>query len=129
MWADRITVRKRLGCSPYFALTGTHPVLPFDIMQATWLMQIPRHILSTTELIGLRARALALHTDRVKDIMETINEKKRKERKKIKNIKHNQQEFYGYFFNFYKLNKNNIKNFKLKNFTVIFFTKTDYLIF
>ncbi|KAJ3978266.1 hypothetical protein F5890DRAFT_1381397, partial [Lentinula detonsa] len=58
MWADRVTVRKRLGCSPYFALTGAHPVLPFDIMQATWLMQIPGHILSTTELIGLRARAL-----------------------------------------------------------------------
>ena len=79
MWADRITVRKRLGCSPYFALTGAHPVLPFDIMQATWLMQIPGHILSTTELIGLRARALALHADRVKDIMERIDEKKRKD--------------------------------------------------
>lgn len=79
MWADRITVRKRLGCSPYFALTGAHPVLPFDIMQATWLMQIPGHTLSTTELIGLRARALALHSDRVKEIMDKIDDKKRKD--------------------------------------------------
>jgi hypothetical protein len=79
MWADRITVRKRLGCSPFFALTGAHPVLPFDIMQATWLMQIPGHVLSTTELIGLRARALALHSDRVKEIMELIDEKKQKD--------------------------------------------------
>jgi hypothetical protein len=23
-WAERITVRKRMGCSPYFAATGTH---------------------------------------------------------------------------------------------------------
>ncbi|KAF8829978.1 hypothetical protein HHX47_DHR2000155 [Lentinula edodes] len=79
MWADRITVRKRLGCSPFFALTGAHPVLPFDIMQATWLMQIPGHVLSTTELIGLRARALALHTEQVKEIMSRIDQKKQKD--------------------------------------------------
>src|SRR6266545_866418 len=24
-WADRITVHKRMGCSPYFAITGMHP--------------------------------------------------------------------------------------------------------
>jgi hypothetical protein len=78
MWADRITVRKRFGCSPFFALTGAHPVLPFDIMQATWLMQIPGHILSTTELIGLRARALALHSEHVKDIMNSIDAEKRR---------------------------------------------------
>jgi len=27
-WVDRITIRRRMGCSPYFAVTGTHPLLP-----------------------------------------------------------------------------------------------------
>jgi hypothetical protein len=26
-WAERVTVRRRMGCSPYFAVTGTHPLL------------------------------------------------------------------------------------------------------
>ena len=33
-WADRVTVRKRMGCSPYFAVTGSHPILPFDLVAA-----------------------------------------------------------------------------------------------
>ena len=52
MWADRITVRKRLGCSPYFITTGAHPTLPLDIVQATWLIDLPNGKLSTAELIG-----------------------------------------------------------------------------
>jgi len=31
-WAERVTARKRMGCSPYFAATGTHPLIPLDIM-------------------------------------------------------------------------------------------------
>jgi hypothetical protein len=57
-WADRITVRKRMGCSPYFAVTGTHPLLPFDITEATYLRPPPDSILSTTDLISRRAIAL-----------------------------------------------------------------------
>jgi hypothetical protein len=57
-WADRITVRKRMGCSPYFAATGTHPLLPFDITEATYLRPPPTSILSTTDLIARRAIAL-----------------------------------------------------------------------
>ncbi len=38
LWADRITTRRCMGVSPYFAVTGTHPILPFDIAEATYLM-------------------------------------------------------------------------------------------
>ena len=24
-WADHVTICQRMGCSPYFAVTGTHP--------------------------------------------------------------------------------------------------------
>ena len=57
-WADRVTIRRRMGCSPYFAVTGTHPLLPFDISEATYLLPPPESILSTTDLIARRAVAL-----------------------------------------------------------------------
>ena len=57
-WADRITVRKRMGCSPYFAVTGTHPLLPFDITEASYLLPPPDSVLSTTDMIARRALAL-----------------------------------------------------------------------
>jgi Integrase zinc binding domain/RNase H-like domain found in reverse transcriptase len=57
-WADRITIRRRMGCSPYFAVTGTHPILPLDIAEATYLVPPPTSILSTTDLIASRAIAL-----------------------------------------------------------------------
>jgi len=57
-WADCVTVRRRMGCSPYFAVTGTHPILPFDITEASYLLPPPDSILSTTDLIARRAIAL-----------------------------------------------------------------------
>ena len=57
-WAERVTVRRRMGCSPYFATTGTHPLLPFDISEANYLLPPPDSVLSTTELITRRAIAL-----------------------------------------------------------------------
>ena len=58
MWADRVTVRRCMGCSPYFAVTGTHPLLPLDITEATYLLPPPNAPLSTTDLIATRAVAL-----------------------------------------------------------------------
>ena len=47
-----------MGCSPYFATTGTHPLLPFDIAEANYLLPPPESTLSTTDLITPRAIAL-----------------------------------------------------------------------
>ena len=57
-WAERVTVRRRMGCSPYFATTGAHPLLPFDIAEANYLLPPPDGILSSTDLIARRAVAL-----------------------------------------------------------------------
>ncbi|KNZ79774.1 hypothetical protein J132_08716, partial [Termitomyces sp. J132] len=54
-WSERVTVRKRMGCSPYYATTGTHPLLPADIVEATYLQPPPNSLLSTTDLIARRA--------------------------------------------------------------------------
>jgi hypothetical protein len=47
-----------MGCSPYFAATGTHPILPLDIVEATYLLPPPTDVMSTTDLIAIRAIAL-----------------------------------------------------------------------
>src|SRR5215469_6369759 len=57
-WAERVTVRKRMGCSPYFAATGTEPILPLDIAEATYLQPPPKFPLTSTDLITRWAIAL-----------------------------------------------------------------------
>lgn len=57
-WSERITTRKRMGCSPYFAATGTHPLIPLDIVEATYLLPAPQDVMTTTDLIAQRAIAL-----------------------------------------------------------------------
>jgi hypothetical protein len=51
-WAERVTIRRTLGVSPYFAVTGTHPLLPLDIIKASYLLPPPDSHLTTTELIA-----------------------------------------------------------------------------
>lgn len=77
LWADRVTIRKGFGCSPFFLVTGAHPVLPFDIVEATWLVQLPDRVLTTEELIGFRARALAKHRNAVEDMRARVSKNKR----------------------------------------------------
>jgi hypothetical protein len=76
VWADRITTRRGLGCSPYFAVTGSHPTVPLDIVEATWLVDYPGEIISTAELVGLRARALAKHRQHVEEMRERVDAEK-----------------------------------------------------
>jgi hypothetical protein len=67
-------------------------VLPFDIAEATWLVKLPDRVLSTEELIGFRARALAKHRDTVEEMRARVSLAKRKairefERKHAASIK------------------------------------------
>jgi hypothetical protein len=77
LWADRITIRKYFGCSPFFMTTGAHPILPLDIQEATWLVELPGRILSTAELIGFRAKALAKHRTHMEEMRIRVDSRKR----------------------------------------------------
>ena len=57
-WSERVTPRRRMGCSPYFAATGTQPLLPFNIIEANYLAPPPNSLLSTIDLIVRRAITL-----------------------------------------------------------------------
>jgi hypothetical protein len=76
LWADRISIRKRLGCSPFFMVTGAHPTLPLDVTEATWLVELPDRVLTDDELIGYRARALAKHKTHVDEMRARVSRDK-----------------------------------------------------
>jgi hypothetical protein len=71
-WAERVTIRKRMGCSPYFAVTGSHPLIPLDISEATYLQPPPNSILSSTDLIARRAIALQKRSEDVNKLYSNV---------------------------------------------------------
>ena len=72
LWADRITVRRRMGCSPYYAVTGTHPIMPLDIAEATYLLPTANKMISTTELITQRAIALQKRPEQISRLRSKV---------------------------------------------------------
>jgi hypothetical protein len=57
-WAERVTIQKSTGYSPYYIAHGVEPLLPFDLAEATYLARPLGNIVSTTDLIAYRARML-----------------------------------------------------------------------
>lgn len=78
LWADRISIRKRIGYSPYFMVTGLHPILPLDAAEATWLARAPERVMTNEEMIGSKARALAKHRVHVRQMRTRIDQEKKK---------------------------------------------------
>ncbi|GJE97287.1 polyprotein [Phanerochaete sordida] len=57
-FADRVTIRRQTGFSPYYLLHGTHPALPFDLTEATFLVDGFKRGMSSVDLLALRLRQL-----------------------------------------------------------------------
>ncbi|KIJ13603.1 hypothetical protein PAXINDRAFT_25111, partial [Paxillus involutus ATCC 200175] len=58
-WAERVTIGKSTGLSPYFMVHGVELLFPFDLAEATYLVPLPdADPFSTTGLIAWRARQL-----------------------------------------------------------------------
>ena len=70
--AERATIRHRMGCSPYFAVTGTHPLLPIDIVRANYLLLPPDSILSSTNLITRCVITLQKRCDQLSKLTEQV---------------------------------------------------------
>lgn len=64
-------------------VTGAHPVLPLDIMEATWLVSAPEGPMTRAELLGARALALSKHQSHIEDMRLRIDKNKRLEALKI----------------------------------------------
>ena len=57
-FADRITVRRATGFSPYYLLHGVHPLMPGDLADATFLVTDFQPGMTSAELIEARTRQL-----------------------------------------------------------------------
>ena len=57
-FSDKVTINRSTGSSPFFLLHGVHPVLPFDLLEATALVEGFKTGMSRTELLTLRMRQL-----------------------------------------------------------------------
>jgi hypothetical protein len=71
-WAERVTIKRRMGCFPYFAATGTHPLLPINIAEANYLLPPPDSVLSTTDLVARRAITLQKQRDQLSKLKSQV---------------------------------------------------------
>jgi hypothetical protein len=56
LWADRTTVKRTTGMSPYRIKYGNDAVLPIELSNPTWQILDWERAQSTAELLALRAR-------------------------------------------------------------------------
>jgi len=78
LWAERVTIRKATGFSPYYMAHGVHPILPFDILEATYLSPTQDAGITTEELIALRAKQLSKRPEYIRDVQETVTKFRKK---------------------------------------------------
>jgi hypothetical protein len=71
-WADRVTVRKDTGYSPFYMAHGVEPVLPFDVTEATYLAPSQDAPMAAEDLLALRARQLEKRQDDLAAIKERV---------------------------------------------------------
>ncbi|KAL5532961.1 hypothetical protein ACEPAF_4735 [Sanghuangporus sanghuang] len=68
IWAERITIQRRTGYSPYFMAHGVKPVLPFDLAEQTYISPAVTSKMSDAQLIAARARDFEkTHAATIKD--------------------------------------------------------------
>ncbi len=61
VFADRVTISRVTGFSPYQLLHATEPLLPLDLVEATFLVENIRSGISTSDLLALRMRQIQKH--------------------------------------------------------------------
>ena len=72
MYADRITIRRATGFSPYYLLHGVHPVLPCDLAEVTFLAPQFKTLMTDEELLAARIRQIAKMPEDVLRARETL---------------------------------------------------------
>ena len=71
-WAERVSIRKSTGYSPYYMVHGVEPVLPFDVSEATYLLEAATAPLTTDELVLRRARQLLKREEDLEEMAERV---------------------------------------------------------
>lgn len=72
VFADRVTVSKVTGFSPYQLLHATDPIMPFDLFEATFLVDGYHSGMTTSELFALRIRQISKHQEDIDQAADTL---------------------------------------------------------
>lgn len=91
-WAERVTIQKTIGYSPYYMAHGVEPLLPFDLAEATYLAPALNKIVSTEDLIAERAKMLMKRPADLQRVRELVTKARwqsvrQLEKDQAKNIK------------------------------------------
>lgn len=78
LWAERITVKRSIGTSPFYAVTGCEPILPLDLEEVTWLVDTPDKIISHSDLVAYRAKQLIKHKEDVREMRKRVTASKKR---------------------------------------------------
>jgi hypothetical protein len=96
-WAERVTVQKSSGYSPHHIAHRIEPLLPLELAEATYLAKPLGGIVSTTDLIGYRARMLQKQPEDLERVKNALH------RSRMASVRRFEKEY-----------RISIRNFKLK---------------
>jgi hypothetical protein len=71
-WAERVSIQKSTGYSPFYIAHGVEPLLPFDLAEATYLAPKLDYVMSTEDLIAQRARMLQKRPQDLERVKEAV---------------------------------------------------------
>ena len=78
-FCDKVTTRRQTGFSPFYMLHGVHPVLPFDLAEASFLVTF-HNGMSATDLIAARIRQLQKRPKDLEAAAETLRRNRMKDK-------------------------------------------------
>ena len=71
-WADRTTVQKSTGYSPYYIAHGVEPILQYDLSEVTYLTPTITGLVTSAELLERRARALIGREEKLEECRSAV---------------------------------------------------------
>src|SRR6202000_1738464 len=71
-YADRITIRRATGFSPFYLLHGVHPFLPCDLADATFMVTEFKPRMTDEELLIARTRQILRMPQDVEKARQTL---------------------------------------------------------
>jgi hypothetical protein len=72
-WAERVTIQKSMGYSPFYLSHGVKPLLPFDLAEATYLATDMNSMMSTEDLLAQKAKMLQKRPQDLVRICEQVH--------------------------------------------------------